>query len=128
MLQSVIAISLGASIGAVMRWLLGVWFNGLFAPLPLGTLAANLVGGYFIGVAVGLFLQHPELPPHWRLFVITGLLGGLTTFSTFSAEVVAALQQGRLAWAGATIAAHLLGSLLLTLAGLATVGGLKAAG
>ncbi len=128
MLQSVIAISLGASIGAVMRWLLGVWFNGLFAPLPLGTLAANLVGGYFIGVAVGLFLQHPELPPHWRLFVITGLLGGLTTFSTFSAEVVAALQQGRLAWAGATIAAHLLGSLLLTLAGLATVGALKAAG
>lgn len=125
MLQSVIAISLGASIGAVMRWLLGVWLNGLFTALPLGTLAANLIGGYFIGVAVGLFLQHPELPPHWRLFVITGLLGGLTTFSTFSAEVVTALQQGRLAWAGGTILAHVAGSVLLTLAGLATVGGFR---
>jgi CrcB protein len=125
MLQSVIAISLGASIGAVLRWLLGVWLNGLFTPLPLGTLAANLIGGYFIGVAAGLFLQHPEVPPHWRLFVITGLLGGLTTFSTFSAEVVAALQQGRLGWAGGTIAAHLAGSVVMTLAGLATVGGFR---
>lgn len=128
MLQSVIAISLGASIGAVLRWLLSIGLNGLFGPLPLGTLAANLIGGYGIGLAVGLFLQHPELPPHWRLFVITGLLGGLTTFSTFSAEVVTALQEGRLAWALATVAAHLFGSLLLTVAGLATVGGLKSAG
>ena len=98
MLSAVIAISLGASLGAVLRWLLGVGMNHLLPALPLGTLAANLVGGYLVGVAVALFAQSPQLPPEWRLFVITGFLGGLTTFSTFSAEVVAALNQGRLGW------------------------------
>ena len=121
MLESVLAISLGASLGAVLRWWLTLMLNPLFAPLPMGTLAANLIGGYLVGVAVMIFLQHPSLPAHWRLFVITGFLGGLTTFSTFSAEVVGMLQQGRLLWATGTVAAHLAGSLLMTLAGMASV-------
>ena len=120
MLPAVIAISLGASLGALVRWVLGVGLNHLFPTLPPGTLVANLVGGYLIGLAMALFAQAPDLPPEWRLFVITGFLGGLTTFSTFSAEVVAALQQGRLGWAAATISTHVLGSLGLTLLGLAT--------
>ena len=120
MLPAVIAICLGASLGALMRWGLGVGLNHLFPALPLGTLVANLVGGYLIGLALALFAQAPNLSPEWRLFVITGFLGGLTTFSTFSAEVVAALQQGRPGWAAATISTHLLGSLGLTLLGLAT--------
>ena len=120
MLPAVIAISLGASLGALVRWVLGVGLNHLFPNLPPGTLVANLVGGYLIGLAMALFAQAPDLPPEWRLFVITGFLGGLTTFSTFSAEVVAALQQGRLGWAAATISTHVLGSLGLTLLGLAT--------
>lgn len=126
MLVSLLAISLGASAGAISRWLLGIALNGLFPSLPPGTLAANLIGGYLIGLAVGVFAQHPGLAPEWRLLVMTGFLGGLTTFSTFSAEVTGLLQQGRLGWAAATIAAHVVGSLVLTLAGLATVSGLAA--
>jgi CrcB protein len=120
MLLSVLAISLGASLGALLRWALSLGFNHLFPSLPPGTLIANLVGGYLIGLATAIFAQWPSLPPEWRLLVITGFLGGLTTFSTFSAEVVRALQQGRLEWALATVGTHVLGSLALTLAGLAT--------
>jgi CrcB protein len=120
MLPAVLAISLGAALGALLRWGLGIGLNHLFPALPPGTLVANLVGGYLVGVAVAVFSQMPSLPPEWRLFVITGFLGGLTTFSTFSAEVVHALQQGRTGWAVATVATHVLGSLALTLAGLAT--------
>src|SRR5262245_49322591 len=115
MLSAVVAISLGAALGALSRWGLSVGMNHWFPALPIGTLAANLVGGYLVGVAVALFVQLPSLAPEWRLFVITGFLGGLTTFSTFSAEVVAALQQGRLGWAATTVAVHVLGSLALTL-------------
>jgi CrcB protein len=93
--------------------------------MPLGTLAANLIGGYLVGVAVMLFTQHADWPPAWRLFVITGLLGGLTTFSTFSAEVVGMLQHGRWADATATVLLHGAGSLLLTAAGIATVVALR---
>lgn len=118
--SAIVAICLGASLGAVLRWLLGVGMNHWWPALPLGTLAANLVGGYLIGLAMALLAQNQQLPPEWRLFIVTGFLGGLTTFSTFSAEVVSALQQGRLGWAATTVAAHVLGSLLLTLAGLAT--------
>jgi CrcB protein len=118
--HAILAISLGASLGAVLRWALGVGLNHWFPALPLGTLVANLVGGYLIGLAMALLGQNPQLPPEWRLLVVTGFLGGLTTFSTFSAEVVTALQQGRLGWAAATVAVHVVGSLLLTLAGLAT--------
>ena len=125
LLQSVLVISLGAAVGAVSRWLLALGLNGLFPTLPPGTLAANLVGGYLIGVAVAFFAQHPDVPSEWRLLVITGFLGGLTTFSTFSAEVTHMLQQGRLLWAGATVSMHVIGSLALTLAGMATVEALK---
>jgi CrcB protein len=124
-LTSLLVISLGASAGAIARWLLGIGLNGLFPALPPGTLAANLIGGYLIGLAVGVFSQHPGLAPEWRLLVMTGFLGGLTTFSTFSAEVTGLLQQGRLGWAAATISAHVVGSLVLTLAGLATVTALQ---
>ena len=120
MFAAIFAISLGAALGALSRWGLSVGLNHLFPSLPPGTLLANLVGGYFVGLAVALFALRPELPAEWRLFVITGFLGGLTTFSTFSAEVVHALQAGRTGWAAATVATHVLGSLALTLAGLAT--------
>ncbi len=120
MLGSVIAISLGAALGALLRWALAVGLNGLFPALPPGTLAANLVGGYLIGAALAYFAQ-TTLPPEWRLFVVTDFLGGLTTFSTFSAEVTTLLQQGRLGWALAAVSAHVLGSLAMTLAGMASV-------
>lgn len=121
MIQSILAISLGASAGAVLRWLLGLSLNSLFPTVPPGTLAANMIGGYLIGVAVAVFAGHPEFAPELRLLVITGFLGGLTTFSTFSAEVTVLLQQGRLLWAGLAISAHVVGSLIMTLLGLATV-------
>jgi CrcB protein len=120
MLSSILAISIGAALGALLRWALGVALNGLFPALPPGTLVANLVGGYLIGVALAVFTQHPELPAHWRLFVITGFLGALTTFSTFSAEVTHLLQSGRIGMAAAAISTHVLGSLACTLAGLAS--------
>jgi CrcB protein len=123
---AVAAISAGASLGAVLRWLLAGRFNPLFPALPLGTLAANLLGGYLIGIAVALFAQLPELSPQVRLFVVTGFLGGLTTFSTFSAEVVTQLQQGHTAWALATALAHLVGSFALTALGILTVSCLRA--
>ena len=121
MWKSVVAISLGASLGALLRWGLGMRLNGLFPTIPPGTLAANLIGAYVVGAAIAFFAAYAALPPEWRLFVITGLCGGLTTFSTFSAEVVTLLQQGRVGWTLAAAAAHLLGSVLMTLAGMATV-------
>ena len=121
MLPSILAISIGAAAGAILRWLLGTTLNSLFPTIPLGTLAANLAGGYLVGVAMTLFASLPGLAPEWRLLVITGFLGGLTTFSTSSAEVTVLLQQGRFLWAGAAISAHVAGSLLMTLLGIATV-------
>lgn len=121
---TVIAICLGACVGALSRWQLGLWLNPSSAAaglLPWGTLAANLIGGYLVGVCVGVFQQLPELNPVWRLAMVTGFLGALTTFSSFSAEVVAMLQQGRLALALGTASLHLFGSLALTLLGLRTV-------
>lgn len=120
MWASVLAIGAGAALGAVLRWLLGLWLNALLPAIPPGTLAANLIGGYLIGMAMVVFAHHVQLPPELRLFVITGFLGGLTTFSTFSAEVMRLLQDGRLAWALAAISVHVLGSLLATAAGIAT--------
>lgn len=125
MLNSILAISVGAAMGAVMRWLLGLSLNALFPIIPLGTLVVNLIGGYLIGVALAVFADHPTLAPKWRLLVITGFLGGLTTFSTFSAEVTTLIQQQRLFWATAAIAAHVIGSLVMTLFGLASVAILK---
>jgi len=123
---SVLSICAGASLGAILRWLLAGRFNPLFPALPLGTLAANLLGGYLIGIAVAVFAQHPSLSPQARLFVVTGFLGGLTTFSTFSAEVVTQIQHGHWPWALATAFAHLAGSLLFTALGIATVSWLRA--
>ncbi len=125
MLKSVIAISLGASAGSVLRWGLGLMLNALFPPIPMGTLAANLIGGYCIGLAVSFFDFFPALSPEWRLLCITGFLGGLTTFSTFSAEVTALLQQQRLVMAVGAIGLHVFGSLLMTLLGIATFALLK---
>jgi CrcB protein len=116
----VLAISVGAAAGALLRWQLGARLNSIFPVVPPGTLAANLIGGYIIGLAVAYLAQAPNLAPEWRLFIITGFCGGLTTFSTFSAEVVTLLQEGRLIWAMGAIAIHVTGSLLMTLAGLAT--------
>ena len=121
MYLSIAVISVGAALGALLRWVLGTQLNSLFPSLPPGTLMANLVGGYLIGVAVAFFAGNPALPPEWRLLTITGFLGGLTTFSTFSAEVVAQLMAGRLAWALSTILAHVLGSVAMTLLGIGTV-------
>ncbi len=121
MLNSLMAISFGAAAGAILRWLLGLSLNSLFPTIPLGTLTANLVGGYLVGVAVALFAGHPDLAPEWRLLIITGFLGGLTTFSTFSAEVTSLLQEGRLLWAGMAISAHVVGSLTMTILGIASV-------
>jgi len=118
---TLLSISVGASLGAIFRWYLGTQLNSLFPTIPPGTLMANAIGGYLIGVAVAYFASHPELSPQWRLLIITGFLGGLTTFSTFSAEVVSLLQQGRLMWACGAIAAHIGASLVMTLLGIATV-------
>ena len=118
---SVVAICVGACLGALARWGLGLWLNP-GAPIPMGTLAANLIGGYLVGVCVACFQALPELDPVWRLALVTGFLGALTTFSSFSAEVVGMLGQQRYALAFGTAALHLFGSLLLTVAGMRTAG------
>lgn len=120
LIYSFLAIGLGAACGAWLRWGLGLWLNPALPELPIGTLAANLIGGYLIGLAVAFFMQHPGLSPEWRLLIITGFLGGLTTFSTFSAETVTLLIRGQYAWAMGIIAAHLGGSLLMTIIGIQT--------
>ena len=114
---TVVAICVGASFGALARWWLGLWLNP-GAVLPLGTLAANLIGAYLVGVCVAVFQALPQLDPVWRVALVTGFLGALTTFSSFSAEVVGMLGQQRYTLAFATSALHLFGSLLLTLAGI----------
>lgn len=120
MSYSFLAIGIGAACGAWLRWGLGLWLNPALPELPLGTLAANMIGGYLIGIAVAFFMQHPGLSPEWRLLVITGFLGGLTTFSTFSAETVTLLLRGQYLWGTGIIAAHLGGSLLMTVLGIQT--------
>lgn len=120
-MHAVLAICTGASLGALARWQLGLWLNpmaGVIGTMPLGTLAANLMGGYLVGICVAVFQALPQLDPTWRLALVTGFLGALTTFSSFSAEVVAMLGQQRYALALGTAALHLLGSLLLTVAGI----------
>jgi len=120
MWRSIVAICVGASLGAVLRWWLGAQLNALLPEIPPGTLVANLLGGYLVGLAIAFFASYEAIAPEWRLLVITGFCGGLTTFSTFSAEIVTLLQQGRGAWALGAAAAHLAGSLVTTLAGIAT--------
>lgn len=110
MLGSIASIAAGASLGALLRWLLAGRFNPLHHSLPLGTLAANLLGGYLIGVAIAYLGERPDLPPEVRLFVVTGFLGGLTTFSTYSAEVVMLMHEARFLAAFTVAAVHLAGS------------------
>ncbi len=119
-MYTLIAIGMGATIGAWLRWGLGVWLNTLLPNLPIGTLSANLVGGYLIGIAFAFFTQYPGLSPEWRLLIITGFLGGLTTFSTFSVEAVTLLMRGQYAWSVMIVATHVGGSLIMTILGLQT--------
>jgi CrcB protein len=121
LLNPLFAIAAGASAGAILRWWLGRTLNALFPVLPPGTLAANLLGGYIIGLAVAIFGTSPNLSPQMRLFIITGFCGGLTTFSTFSAELATLLQEGRFGWLATSILAHVGGSLAMTLLGIGTV-------
>ena len=117
-MKSLVVIAVGASLGAWLRWLLGMKLNALFPTIPPGTVVANMVGGYIIGLAIAFLAASPTLSPEWRLLIITGFCGGLTTFSTFSAETVALIQEGRLLWALGSISLHVLGSLAMTAAGL----------
>ena len=126
MWKSILAISTGAALGALLRWQLGLRLNSLFPTVPPGTLAANLIGAYVVGLAVAFFASFSAISPEWRLLVITGFCGGLTTFSTFSAELTTLLQEGRISWALTAVAAHVAGSVLMTLAGIATVVWVKA--
>ncbi|KQR62564.1 fluoride efflux transporter CrcB [Acidovorax sp. Leaf160] len=121
---AVLSISIGASLGALLRWQLGLWLSTGNVLIPWGTLAANLIGGYLIGLCVGVFQHLPQLDPMWRLLLVTGFLGGLTTFSSFSAEVVTMLMAERWLMAFGTALVHVCGSLLLTWAGLQTVAAL----
>ena len=115
--MAVLAVGLGAALGAWLRWIFSIWLNPMAPALPLGTLASNLVGGYLVGVAVAYFAANASIAPEWRLFCITGFLGGLTTFSTFSAESVQLLMASQYGAATAHTAAHLFGSLAATFLG-----------
>ena len=120
MLTQFAAVGIGAALGAWLRWGLSAWLNPRIPSFPLGTLAANLVGGYLVGIAVAFFMVRVDIAPEWRLVISTGFLGGLTTFSTFSAEVVQLMTRGEFGSAVALAGVHLVGSLLLTAAGFAT--------
>ena len=120
-LFSFLAVGFGAFAGAVLRWLFGIVLNPILPTLPLGTLAANLLGGLLMGGAMGLFAHYEALPIAWRLAIITGFLGGLTTFSTFSGETVTLFLRQQYGWSAAIIVAHLVGTLLMTLAGIGII-------
>lgn len=116
-MKSLLAVVIGGSAGCIIRWLLAVRLNSLFPSLPPGTLLVNLVGGFIIGAALAWFLRHPSVDPSWRLLVMTGLCGGMTTFSTFSLEVFSLLQGGNYLWAFTSMLAHVTGSILMTALG-----------
>ncbi|MDZ4202685.1 MAG: fluoride efflux transporter CrcB [Gallionella sp.] len=127
LIYSFLAIGLGATLGAWLRWGLGLWLNPVLPEIPFGTLSANLLGGYLVGLAIAFFVHQPAISAEWRLLIITGFLGGLTTFSTFSAETVTLLLRGQYAWGAGIVAAHLGGSLLMTVMGIQTVKWLQGA-
>ena len=127
MWKSILAISVGAVLGALLRWQLGIKLNAIFPTIPPGTLVANLIGAYVIGLVIAFFATFSALAPEWRLLVITGFCGGLTTFSTFSAELMTLLQQGRISWAIGIVATHVMGSVLMTFAGIATFAWVRSA-
>lgn len=121
MLKSLIAVIVGGSAGCVIRWLLSARLNALWPTLPPGTLLVNLLGGFIIGGALAFFMRQPNLDPAWKLLITTGLCGGMTTFSTFSAEVFSLLQAGNYLWAATSVLVHVLGSLLMTALGFALI-------
>ena len=121
MWKSILAVAVGAALGALLRWELGARLNHVFPTIPPGTLAANLIGAYIVGLGIAVFATLPGISPEWRLLVITGFCGGLTTFSTFSAEIAGLLQQGRVSWALGAVAMHVAGSVIMTFAGIGTV-------
>ena len=121
MLKPLFAVMIGGSAGCVLRWLFAVRFNALFPNLPPGTLLVNLIGGLIIGAAMAWFVRHPEIDPAWKLLVVTGLCGGLTTFSSFTAELMGLLQSGKYLWAMVSALVHVTGSLLMAFAGFALV-------
>jgi len=114
-----LVIGIGGALGCWLRWMLGVLLNPLFPTLPLGTLAANLLGGFLMGIVLGVFDHYQTLPPELRLFVATGFLGGLTTFSTFSAEATTLLLRQQYLWFAGHVVVHLAGSITMTIAGIA---------
>ena len=120
MIKPVLAISIGAALGALLRWALGLKLNAILEVIPFGTVAANLLAAYVIGLATAFFATTPHLSPEWKLLIITGFCGGLSTFSTFSMEIVTLLQRQQFAWAAGSIGLHVVGSVLMTLAGMAT--------
>lgn len=126
--QAFVAVGVGAAVGAWMRWALAAVLNPVFPTLPLGTLAANLVGGFLMGVAMALMNHFQAMAPELRLLMTTGFLGGLTTFSTFSAETTVLFTRGQLGWAAAIIVAHVAGSVLMTVAGIAITEAMLARG
>jgi len=127
-LGSIMAVGIGAAVGAWIRWGLGIVLNPVFPTLPLGTLAANLGGGLLMGVAMELITRHSVMSPELRLLVTTGFLGGLTTFSTFSAEITTLLTRGEWFWAAVGVVVHVAGSLIMTLAGILLIRALFAWG
>ncbi|WP_313686447.1 fluoride efflux transporter CrcB [Pantoea sp.] len=121
MLKSLLAVVLGGAVGCTLRWLISVRFNALFPNLPPGTLMVNLIGGFIIGGAMAWLMKNPHLDPAWKLLIITGFCGGLTTFSAFSAEIMVMLQSGKYLWAMSSVMVHVVGSVLMTFAGFAVV-------
>lgn len=111
------AIMIGGAVGCVIRWFFGIKLNSFIPSLPPGTLVVNLLGAFIIGAAMAYFMRHPQLDPAWKLLIVTGLCGGLTTFSTFSVEVFTLLQTGNYLWAITSVLVHVTGSLLMTAAG-----------
>lgn len=131
-MNAVLMVSTGGALGCLLRWMLGLSLNAVFPVLPLGTLAANLLAAYLVGIAIAFFMLVPmpvlmsaSMLNSWRLFIITGFLGGLSTFSSFSAEVILSIQAGRFLWAGIMVIANLIGSLFLTFLGMVTVSFLR---
>jgi CrcB protein len=118
---AILAVGIGAAVGAWIRWGLGLWLNAVLPQLPMGTLAANIIGGYLIGLALAWFALTEGVPPEARLLIVTGFLGGLTTFSTFSAEAVGLLARQQYGWAVTHVGMHVIGSLVATMLGFATL-------